>query len=78
MIDYFSGGLRSRRDAEMEDLWKQIDAIDITIPNTLIRPDRNLPTPNSNDDALFWGLIGGAFTILSLLLVFCCIKKLRK
>ena len=69
--------MRNRRDIETEELWDKINAIDIEIPDSLIRPDRNLSPPSSNDEIIIWGFIGGILILFSILFAFICLKKLR-
>ena len=65
----------------MDDLWRRIEAIDISIPDKFLEqsygPEKNIPAPSANDDAIIWGTIGGLLLILSVLFAFLCLKKLK-
>ena len=74
---YFSGAVRSRRNEDSDELWDKINAIDIEIPDSLVRPDRKLPPPSSNNEVIIWGIAGGILIIFSILFAFVCLKKLR-
>ena len=77
-LRYYLGAVRNRRNEESDELWDKINAIDIEIPDSLVRPDRKLPLPSSNDEVIIiWGIVGGIMILFSILFALVCLKKLR-